>query len=137
MASSKKNDLISKASRHTIKKFELIEAYTKEWARKLLEYGVQTDRCDGIVFIDCMSNSGLYISEETGESVEGTPIRVARALESIMREERYQSKDAYLYFSDLSEEKIALLSVNCTNAVFRQVPKLTSPAGSETQSGAS
>ena len=38
------------------KKFELIEAYVKEWAPKLLNY----HKCNGIVFIDCMCNSGLY-----------------------------------------------------------------------------
>ena len=45
---------------HTIKKIELIEAYVEAWAYKLLEYGRQTQNCKGIVFIDCMCNSGIY-----------------------------------------------------------------------------
>ena len=71
MASSNNNEIISVVSPHTIKKFELIEAYVQAWAHKLLEYGRNTGNCNGIVFIDCMCNSGMYINEETGELVEG------------------------------------------------------------------
>ena len=86
MASSNNNEIISVVSPHTIKKFELIEAYVLAWAHKLLEYGRKTGNCNGIVFIDCMSNSGMYINEETGELLEGTPIRAARVLSEVMRE---------------------------------------------------
>ena len=110
MASSNNNETISVASPHTIKKFELIEAYVQAWAHKLLEYGRNTGNCNGIVFIDCMCNSGMYINEETGELVEGTPIRVARVLSEVMREQNYQSQQAWLYFNDLSQEKIDELS---------------------------
>lgn len=106
MASSNNNEVISKASPHTIKKFELIEAYVRAWAHKLLEYGRNTGNCNGIVFIDCMCNSGMYVNEETGELVEGTPIRVARILSDVMREQNYQNQQAWLYFNDLSQEKI-------------------------------
>lgn len=106
MASSNNNEVISKASPHTIKKFELIEAYVQTWAHKLLEYGRNTGNCNGIVFIDCMCNSGMYINEETGELVEGTPIRVARVLADVMREQNYQDRQAWLYFNDLSQDKI-------------------------------
>lgn len=100
------NEVISPVSPHTIKKFELIEAYVLAWAHKLLEYGRNTGNCKGIVFIDCMSNSGLYVNEETGEQIEGTPIRVARVLSGVMREQNYQSQHAWLYFNDLSKDKI-------------------------------
>lgn len=109
MASSNNNEIISVVSPHTIKKFELIEAYVQAWAQKLLEYGRNTGNCNGIVFIDCMCNSGMYINEETGELVEGTPIRVARVLSEVMREQNYQSQQAWLYFNDLSQEKIGEL----------------------------
>lgn len=109
MASSNNNEIISVVSPHTIKKFELIEAYVQAWAHKLLEYGHNTGNCNGIVFIDCMCNSGMYINEETGELVEGTPIRVARVLSEVMREQNYQSQQAWLYFNDLSQEKIGEL----------------------------
>lgn len=102
MASNKKDEIISEASPHTIKKFELIEAYAKEWARKLLGYS----ECQGIVFIDCMCNSGLYYREGTTELVEGSPIRVARVLNNMMLEPMYQEKEAWLYFNDLSKTKI-------------------------------
>lgn len=64
--SSKKKSVISKASPHTIKKFELIEEYIKSWAKKLL----LTDSCDGLIFIDCMCNSGVYI-DDAGQVVKG------------------------------------------------------------------
>ena len=77
MASSNNNEIISKVSPHSIKKFELIEAYVLAWAHKLLEYGRNTGNCNGIVFIDCMN---------------------------------YQAQQAWLYFNDLSQEKIDELS---------------------------
>lgn len=73
--SARKKSVISKASPHTIKKFELIEAYTKSWAQKLL----LNDSCNSLVFIDCMCNSGMY-TDNTGQSVKGTVIRVSEAL---------------------------------------------------------
>lgn len=45
--SSKKKSVISKASPHTIKKFELIEEYIKSWAEKLL----LTDSCNGLILL--------------------------------------------------------------------------------------
>ena len=83
---------------HTIKKFELIEAYVKEWSQKLLNYS----GCEGVVFIDCMSNSGIY-QDEKGKIVFGTPIRVANYLADVMR--YYPDKKAQLYFNDLSSER--------------------------------
>ena len=56
MASSNNSAVVSKASPHTIKKFELIESYVKSWAQKLM----QNNYCNGIIFIDCMCNSGVY-----------------------------------------------------------------------------
>lgn len=108
MASSNNDEIISKASPHTIKKFELIEAYVQAWAHKLLEYGVRTGKCNGIVFIDCMSNSGIY-TDNDGNLVEGTPVRVAKVISAIMRESNYQNQQAFLYFNDLNEDKIAEL----------------------------
>ena len=90
------------AKQHTIKKFELIEAYVEEWAYKLL----QIHQCDAIAFIDCMSNSGVY-SDISGNEVLGTPIRVARKLSVIMK--KYSNKKAWLCFNDLSPEKISVL----------------------------
>ena len=105
MASKKKDEIISEASPHTIKKFELIEAYSEAWAHKLLEYGLRTGNCNGIVFIDCMSNSGMYKEKGTENLAEGTPIRVARKLAATMREANYQNQQAWLYFNDLDPKK--------------------------------
>ncbi|MDR2772450.1 MAG: three-Cys-motif partner protein TcmP [Elusimicrobiota bacterium] len=91
-----------KVSPHTIKKFELIEKYVKDWAPKLLNY----PNCKGIVFIDCMCNSGIY-NDYLDKKVVGTPIRVAAYLADTMK--TYPNKQAHLYFNDLSAEKIEVL----------------------------
>lgn len=102
MASSNNNQIISVAKPHTIKKFELIASYTETWAQKLLN----TPQCEGIVFIDCMCNSGVYKSEK-GDSIYGTPIRVAKILRDAAGQ--YPSKQVYAYFNDNNAEKIDLL----------------------------
>lgn len=99
MASSNNSKVISDVSPHTIKKFELIETYIKSWAQKLL----LTDGCNGIIFIDCMCNSGVY-KDDNGNIVFGTPVRVAAALLDAAR--RYPSKQVHLFFNDLDSKKI-------------------------------
>ncbi len=95
------NAIISEVSPHTIKKFELISNYVDGWARKILGYG----KSRGVIYIDCMSNSGVYINN--GNIVEGTAIRVAKKLNDIIP--IYPDKKAVLIFNDLNEEKIKLL----------------------------
>lgn len=72
---SSSDEIIGHANPHTIKKFELIEKYVETWAHKLL----QNQYCSGLVFIDCMSNSGEYVDDD-GKQVFGTPVRVAKYL---------------------------------------------------------
>ena len=80
MANNNNSKIISDAHQHTVKKFELIETYIKSWAQKLM----LTDSCSGIIFIDCMCNSGVYKDDDKNE-VYGTPIRVANALLDVAR----------------------------------------------------
>lgn len=103
MASSKKKDVISVASPHTIKKFELISEYVKVWINILM----LNPKCKGIVYIDCMSNSGVY-RNEAGEDIKGTPLLVSDIIAEAMT--RYTDKQAYLYFNDKDEDKIELLN---------------------------
>ena len=105
MASQNNDEIISIAKPHTIKKFELIESYVKTWAQKLL----QNKFCEGIIYIDCMSNSGVY-EDAQGNRVFGSPIRVANILRDAAGQ--YPSKKIYLYFNDNSPEKIELLKEN-------------------------
>lgn len=99
MSSNKSEQIISEASPHTIKKFELIEGYIRPWAQKLM----LNDSCHGLVFIDCMCNSGVYTVSD-GNIVYGTPIRVANALLDVAH--RYTQKQIYLYLNDHSMTKI-------------------------------
>ena len=105
MASRNNNELISKVSPHTIKKFELIEEYIKAWAQILM----LNQHCNGIIFIDCMCNSGLY-RDENGKQVEGTPIRVAKALRNVAGQ--YPQKKVCIYFNDIDQAKTDLLQSN-------------------------
>lgn len=103
MAREKTTETIKNTAHpHTVKKFELIEEYVKAWAQKLLNF----EKCNGIVFIDCMCSSGVY-QDDDGNEVVGTPIRVAKYLFDIMTD--YPNKQAWCYFNDLSKEKIDIL----------------------------
>jgi len=95
---STNKEIITHANPHTIKKFELIEKYVSEWAHKLLN----NEYCKGIVFIDCMSNSGEYYDDNNNQ-VFGTPVRVANLLHSISF--KYHQKSIDLFFSDLSKDR--------------------------------
>lgn len=130
MSNSKNFEIISKASPHTVKKFELIEAYSEAWAHKLLEYGRKTGSCHGIVFIDCMCNSGIYVDDD-GNELFGTPIRVARKIASIMREPQYLRQHAWLYFNDLEEEKIKELKIHLPKETFNFHIKTSSRDGND------
>ena len=81
----KKVDVIEKVAPHTIKKCELIEHYVDEWARKILGFnGINgRDGSKGIIYIDCMSNSGLYYDSDNN-LVDGTALRVAKRLNEIL-----------------------------------------------------
>ena len=103
MASSKKNDVISVAPPHSVKKFELISEYVKAWIQILM----LNPKCKGIVYIDCMSNSGVYKNDD-GEEIKGTPLLVSEIIADAMQ--TYLNKQAYLYFNDLNEKKIDLLN---------------------------
>ena len=99
---SNNDEIISKASPHTIKKFELIEKYVEAWAQKLL----RNDYCKGLVFIDCMCNSGEYV-DEYNQQVFGTPVRISKILRDAAGQ--FPNKQFNLYFNDFSSAKIAHL----------------------------
>ena len=107
MASSNNNEVISKAKPHTVKKFELIKRYIEAWAQKLLN----NPRCNGVIYIDCMCNSGVY-KDIYDEIVYGTPVRVAEVLTKAA--EQYPHKSIQMYFNDYSSEKVALLQKTIT-----------------------
>ena len=96
---AKKKSVISKASPHTIKKFELIEEYIKSWAQKLL----LTDSCNGLIFIDCMCNSGVYI-DDAGQVVKGTAVRVSEVLWEVAR--TYTDKNIHIYLNDKDKARV-------------------------------
>lgn len=108
MARAKKVEIITEAKPHTIKKFELIEKYVEAWAYKILNYQGNPGYApaSGVIFIDCMSNSGVY-RDENGNQVEGTALRVVRCLDKIFA--NYPSKKAILIFNDLESVRVDYL----------------------------
>lgn len=97
--SGRRKSVISKASLHTIKKFELIEEYIKSWAQKLM----LTDSCNGLIFIDCMCNCGVY-TNDAGETIKGTALRVSEALLNIAR--TYPNKAVQIYLNDKDKNRV-------------------------------
>lgn len=95
--------LIDEIAPHTIRKLDLIEKYTEAWAIKLLKY----PKCKGIVFIDGMSNSGMYIDKNTKREIPGTALRVTKKLYEYSK--LYKEKSIKLYFNDKSVERIQYL----------------------------
>ena len=97
--STRKKSVISRASPHTIKKFEIIEEYIKSWAHKLM----LNDSCNGLVFIDCMCNCGVY-TDENGKTVNGTAVRVSEVLLEVAR--TYTDKMVYIYLNDKDAKRV-------------------------------
>lgn len=97
--SREKNCVISKASAHTIKKFEVIEEYIKSWAQKLM----LNDSCSGLIYIDCMCNSGIY-SDDDGKIIKGTAVRVAEALLEVAR--TYKDKNVSVFLNDKDAKRV-------------------------------
>ncbi len=98
-------NIISKASPHTIKKFELIEEYIKSWAQKLM----LNDYCNGLIFIDCMCNSGIYTGN-AGQFVKGTAVRVSEELLKVAR--TYPNKRVFIHLNDKDVKRVDELELH-------------------------
>ena len=120
MENAKCVEIITEAKPHTIKKFELVEKYVDEWARKILGFkGTEGyPGSEGVIYIDCMSNSGVYKDIE-GNRIDGTALRVAKRLNEIIT--NYPEKDAILVFNDLSPERIAFLEQEIKKAKLENI----------------
>ena len=105
---------VSTAHPHTIKKFELIEKYVDEWARKIL--GCKLSR--GVLFIDCMCNSGVYY-DDSGNLIDGTALRVVKHLNSIIP--NYPDKKAIVCLNDNDPAKIDMLKNELSKINHRNI----------------
>ena len=119
MSSKKNKGVVTTISSHTLDKIKIIEEYVDGWSRKILGFnGIPgQEPSKGVIYIDCMSNSGLYYDSD-GNIIEGTAIRVAQKLNNIVS--NYHGKKAILIFNDIEKERIEMLekeikSRNLTN----------------------
>jgi len=96
------SDPITIAKPHTLKKFELISRYVDEWSRKILGH----PKSQGIIYIDCMCNCGMYYDEQDN-LIEGTAIRVVKLLNEIIL--NYPGKRIVLYFNDIEKARVEKL----------------------------
>lgn len=108
------SEIITTAKPHTIKKFEIIKNYTDEWARKILGMPKST----GLVFIDCMCNSGFY-KDEDGNVIEGTATLVAKKLNEIA--ENYPGKTIELFYNDLDKSRVEYLKSKLDNLKLNRI----------------
>lgn len=103
MSSKGISKTITPAKPHTQKKFHLITSYVDEWARKIL--GIK--KSEGVIYIDCMSNSGKYYDDNKDELIDGTAILVAVKLNEIIK--NYPNKKAIIYYNDKDKNRIKVL----------------------------
>ncbi|HHY21417.1 MAG TPA: hypothetical protein GX525_05930, partial [Bacilli bacterium] len=95
----------------TKRKIDFISSYTQSWSNKVLRYKPKYGRqSDGIVFIDCMSNSGLYCFQE--EIIDGTSKRIQKIFDGQSKRE-YEDKDFILVVNDREIDKI-----NCQYCIW-------------------
>lgn len=102
------------AKPHSIKKFEMISSYTDAWARKILGF----QKSEGLVYIDCMSNCGYYL-DDNSNMVEGTAIKVVKALEKLS--ENYPQKTIDIYFNDYEQWKVDYLKAAINSLGVKKV----------------
>ena len=88
---------------HTIKKFEIISSYIYCWAFKLL----QGTKCNKLVYIDCMSNSGIYQTKNK-QIVKGSAIRVIEKLAKVSN--LYPHIEIEICLNDINTNKINTLN---------------------------
>lgn len=82
------------------------------WAQKLMNNA----SCKGLIFIDCMCNSGLY-HNDNGEVIEGTPIRISRILRNIAGQYPFKKVLIYLYILTTGTRRKLL----CCMRMFRRI----------------
>lgn len=93
-------------------KIQFMKQYISAWYNKVLRYKPKYgEQAKGVVFIDCMSNSGAY--EEEGLLIKGT----AQHAEELFLNQNgscYRDRAFKIYLNDVSKER-----VNCQLCIWR------------------
>jgi three-Cys-motif partner protein len=86
----------------TRNKLDIIEKYVEVWVHKVLSY---KDRSyfSGVVFIDAMSNCGMYIDNKSNV-IKGTSLRIYDFFKKI--KEKYPDKSFHIDLNDIDSQSI-------------------------------
>lgn len=104
---------IDKVKEHTLKKVELVSAYTKKW----LEKGVYANKINQMNFIDAMSNAGFYYAENSAQiQWDTTAMRVFKLFQEFAQTNNGKEKKFNLFINDISKSRIEHLR-HCINEV--------------------
>lgn len=109
MSNKKNNSLVvSNSCPHTMLKFQLIEKYVARRSKVLSA----SKLCEWLIFIDPMSNSGIYRDSNTNAEIEGTTLRVA----NILKDEATKNPNIKILMlvNDISQSKINRLKIEST-----------------------
>ncbi|MFS1026833.1 hypothetical protein ACFC9R_16285 [Enterococcus casseliflavus] len=95
-------------------KIDFIEEYAKAWYNKVLSYKPKFgEPANGVVFIDCMSNSGVY--QFNNSTYPGTSQRIERIF-TAQNGTRYSEKDFKIVVNDNCLKKI-----NCQKCTWEKL----------------
>lgn len=96
--------LLDSINEGTLNKINFMNEYVRGWYNKIFSFKPSwMEPYEGVMFIDCMSNSGAYVFE--GNLTEGTSQKVQHAFSS-QNGERYTNKEFIIAVNDLSKGKI-------------------------------
>lgn len=99
----------------TLVKIAFMQKYIEAWLQKILQYKDEagTTFYEGVMFIDCMANSGAYQYEKNIEW--GTSVVGRKIFEKKHNHPSFSNKKFTLVVNDIKEAKI-----NCQNCLMKQ-----------------
>jgi|GEM_PF-6520177 len=102
----------------TLKKIKFMNKYIHSWYRKIFSYLPKFGSpYQGVVFIDCMSNSGVYVFNN--ELHDGTSTKALKAFNWKHTEEKIVGKDFKIIVNDKDLQRIT-----CQQCIWNNTPKI-------------
>lgn len=86
-------------------KLDILENYITAWMMKILQANYNGRTYSGVVFIDCMCSSGMYIDDDNQVVTLGTSIRAAKRFIT-NKKNRFNDKDFTLILNDIDHDSV-------------------------------